>query len=168
MKWVVEPIIPTIKMYTDASNEGFGVFIDAHWMSQPFESQYVNPNGTANIAQRECFAVVAGVIQYMDLIRHKNVELITDNDTTFNAIKNKDTHNKRVMPLIRLLYFMAVKFEFKFIINQIDTKENTIADLLSRLKINEFKVYCNQNNVPYKAMPTQAYNIQQIMKMKDE
>ena len=114
------------------------------------------------------FTLIFSVIMLLPIIKYKTVKFFTDNSNVFEAVVNKDTKSRYLMPMVRFLYFLAIQFQFVFVIDDISTHNNPLADDLSRGDINSFKSNCNNLNLDYLPNPLELPNMQFLMELKDD
>ena len=69
-----------------------------------------------------------------------------DNKNAVTALINKDIRNKDAHALLVRICETIMKYRFEFFVDYIPSDENRYADLLSRLKIQQFKQLCNKDN----------------------
>ena len=73
------------------------------------------------------------------------VHLYIDNENAMRAIINKDIRNEKSHNLLIRICKIMMKYKFEIYVDRIATDDNTLADRLSRLQINEFKKICKRH-----------------------
>ena len=65
-----------------------------------------------------------------------------NNQVVVNCVNNGSSKCPLIMSLIRKLFFVAASFNFDIRLVHIAGMENVGPDLLSRLRLNDFREYC--------------------------
>jgi hypothetical protein len=123
------------ELATDASDIGFGGRFGNEWFA------YEWAHGEAerySIAYRELFAVVVAVCTWGHLFKGKIIHFWNDNTNTILAAKKATTRDPQMMHLLRALHSLCVDFQMHVWFDYINTKDNSIADALSRLDFKRF------------------------------
>ena len=129
-----------IYFYTDASGRiGMGAINDEQWMIQMWEQSFLD-KFKPNIQYLELYALVAAVLQWIHKYSNRKVALFCDNKNVQSAVNDSSTSCKYCMRLIRILVLHCLKANVKVKVNYVKSKDNTLADALSRGQIDLFKV----------------------------
>ena len=84
----------------------------------------------------EMLAIVIGLWNFRHLIGNRvSLWLRTDNTHVEYAIKNKNSPDEYLMSAVRWLVMFAGNHNLRLYVDYINTKDNTLADLASRFKI---------------------------------
>ena len=137
----------------DSGNKGCGAYNEPYWLCTPFHEFEIKSGDENNIAQRELFGVVCAFSAWAGLWYNKNILIQTDNATVFWVMVKKDSKNKLLMDMIRMLCLMAVENKFRFFVNWVKRDFNTLADALSNLDVDLFKKLCTQQGRAYTEFP---------------
>ena len=129
---------------TDASGFGYGIYCNGVAFSG-YWSVKMLPYA---IHIKEALTVLMGIIECRHLLTGKNVKLYCDNSAFVAAYLNRWSKDNVMMQIIYKLVLICVKFKILLYIEYINTKNNIIADLLSRIKYDKYKQYCNINGFP--------------------
>ncbi len=124
-----------LELATDASDVGFGGRFGNEWFAYAWEH---DENELFTIAYRELFAVVVAVCTWGHLFRGKIIHFWNDNTNTILAAKKATTRDPQMMHLLRALHSLCVDFQMHVWFDYINTKDNSIADALSRLDFKRF------------------------------
>ena len=127
-----------LKLFTDASDLGFGCVYGNHWAYGSWGWEW-QPTKECNVNVRELFAVWAAVYTWGYQWANKEVVVFTDNQSIIDIWKTGTSTNKRMMRLVRAMFFHAANLNLNIIMSHIPGKLNTNADLLSRFQVEEFQ-----------------------------
>ena len=127
-----------LKLYTDASEVGFGCVYGTHWAYGSWGWDW-RPTDECNINVRELFAVWAAVYTWGKHWANKEVVVFTDNESIIEIWKNGTCPNKRMMVIVRALFFHAASLNLNIIMSHLPGKQNINADLLSRFQVEAFR-----------------------------
>ena len=92
-----------------------------------------------SIEYLELFAVLATVLNWLERFRNQRIVLFCDNQAVVSVINNNTSSCPNCLTLIRLLVLHSMKMNTRVFATYITSKNNKNADLLSRLKIDEFR-----------------------------
>ena len=134
-------------VYTDASKKGFGAQLGRDWLAGTWhnplplelEHDHISKPSTIdiysvdNINELELWAVLAAIMKWCHLFRNKSVNIYTDNLRVYHNILGGRSANMTNMSWIRELFWLCVIHNVNMIPNYVNTKENVVADTLSRL-----------------------------------
>ena len=138
-------------IYTDASKKGFGAHLGQDWIAGTWgvnpdppknlpqnHDHLVNPPtmdiyNNDNINELELRAVLSAVVKWQRLLKGKSVEVFTDNMQVYHNILSGRSVNVTNMGWIREMFWICALMNICLIPNYVPTKENVVADTLSRL-----------------------------------
>lgn len=92
-----------------------------------------------SIAYRELLAVVTACACWGKFLAGKKILLECDNSSVVYCVNQGTSKSPAVMTLIRQLFFMAARFNFDLRLIHVAGVLNVAADLLSRLRVVEFR-----------------------------
>ena len=92
-----------------------------------------------SIEYLELFAVLATVLNWLERFRNQRIVLFCDNQAVVSVINNNTSSCPNCLTLIRLLVLHSMKMNTRVFATYITSKNNKNADLLSRLKVDEFR-----------------------------
>jgi hypothetical protein len=130
-----------LRLYTDASDVGFGCQYGTHWISSPWRQDWA-PSVSCHINLRELFAVWAAVFTWGDQWADQEVVIYTDNQSVVDIWVTGTCADKAMMKIIRSLFFFTAKRNINLLMAHIRGVDNTNADLLSRLQVHQFRHNC--------------------------
>ena len=145
-----------ISMFSDALRNfqlGFGGMCQQSWMFMQWDYQFMQKH-QPSIAYLELFAVLAVVLTWIHRFQNKRVVLFCDNEGVVEIINNSSSKCKNCMVLVRLLVLHSLTQNVRVFAKHIRTKSNRTSDLLSRMKINQFK----KENPNMEQFPTDVPN----------
>ena len=96
------------------------------------------PSDRCHINVCELFAVWAAVRAWGHQWANREVVIFSDNQTTVDVWQSGSCTDALMMKIIRAIFFHAAKHNLNIVLSYISGKENTDADLLSRLQVEEF------------------------------
>ena len=135
-----QPSTSTIfELYTDASDIGFGIYFDGHWVSEKWPEFIGNDICTYNIDFRELFAIYAAIIIFAGKLSGRQVIIHTDNLPIVHAWHKGSSTSHLIMSLTRSILMIAANNEFAISLQHIPGVRNEAADALSRLKLDAFQ-----------------------------
>lgn len=121
---------------TDASNLAGAAVLRNKWLILEFTpEQLARP-----IAWRELCAVVVACATWGNMLTGHKILIDCDNTAVVESVNKGSCKDVALMELIRALFFIAALNNFDIRLRYIQSKLNRAADLLSRLKIDQFKL----------------------------
>ena len=147
-----------LKFYSDASAAktlGFGCSFGNSWIFGQWEDGYID-KFKPSIEYLELYALVAGILTWQDDPRLNNCRVIVfcDNQAVVHMINNITSGCKNCMHLLRIMVLNGLRHNQRVFVKFVSTKNNFLADSLSRLKIDKFKKLLPSANVyPDKVHP---------------
>ena len=128
-----------VNFFTDASGGiGFGALCYSSWMTQKWDKNFIKQK-KLDIEFLELFAVVVAVETWMHRFRNHKIIIYCDNQNVCRAINRSTTSKKESMKLVRILLFKCMTENVVLYAQYIKSKDNTMADMLSRDQVREFK-----------------------------
>ena len=125
-----------------------------HWAFDAFHASEVLTGNKNNIRERELFPVLIACQKlfgpYWSGFR---IHLYIDNENAELALINKDIRNEKSHKLLIRICETMMKYKFELFADRISTKDNILADALSRFKINKFKALCNAKDIALDPAP---------------
>ena len=91
------------------------------------------------MAYLEQFAICIVVHVWSDDLRYLRCVLFCDNQSVVNMINQMTSSYKNCMKLIRMIMLLGLKINARVFAKYISSKNNFLADSLSRLQISKFK-----------------------------
>ncbi|XP_045172644.2 uncharacterized protein LOC123534449 [Mercenaria mercenaria] len=123
-------------LYTDASgSKGFGAIYKRDWFFGAFPESWHK----ANITFLELYPIVIAVILWGHLWKNHTLVFNTDNEALVSVISKQTSKENNVMFLIRKLVLCCLKQNIIFLARHIRSKDDSLADALSRFQIDRFK-----------------------------
>ena len=144
----------TIPCYTDASNKGYGIFYNGHWLYGAFEKHEVKTDDQNNICDRELFPILIAARTFGPEWTGRQILFYIDNTNACQAIAKKDIRMKTAHALLVQICEAMMEFQFELVSFYIKTKDNILADSLSRFEFKKFKAHCNVKQIDYDQYPT--------------
>ena len=153
---------------SDASGNfrlGMGATCAPNWILQQWNEEFckkVKPS----IEYLELYAVVTGVLLWIERYRNKRVIIFCDNMSVVNMINNTSSSCRNCMVLIRILVLKGLTENVRVFAHHLSSKQNCFSDALSRLKLDTFwklaKIHNKQFNQIPDSMPSDIWPMEKI------
>ena len=130
-----------VDVYSDASKNpdlGMGGVCGKSWMFKQWERHFIIEEDPS-IEYLELYALLSTVINWIHRFRNKRIIIFCDNMSVVYMVNNTSLKCKNCMVLIRKLVLTSMIYNVRIYARYVSTRENTRADMLSRLKIMAFK-----------------------------
>ena len=125
----------SMSLFTDASGEhGWGAYWSGRWL----QGQWSSSDTSQDIAWKELFAIVQAVNSWGHMWKRKKLLFHCDNHSIVDIWRKGSTRSPAIMALVRMLYFIAARYNFNVMITHIPGTCNLIADALSRFQNRHF------------------------------
>ena len=123
-----------LNITADASSEGFGLWWEGAYVQYRWEecTPPWNRMRWAHINAQEALAMLAAVAILGPSLPGRYVRFISDNATVYWAYENLSTDSRLVMGSVRMAARAAIRYQFRWFAGWIGTKDNRLADALSR------------------------------------
>ena len=126
---------PDISLSSDAAGSlGFGVYNNGEW----FNGSWLPSQQSLCIAYKELFPIVLACHVWIDIWARKRVEFLCDNTAVVSVITSGTSKDDQLMHLLRELYLVCTRHNFKVTAKHVPGKTNRLADALSRFQMQEF------------------------------
>ena len=130
-----------VGFYTDSSaNEklGFGgIFGDKDWFFGQWEPNYLR-RFRPSIKYLELYAVTVGLFIFAECLRNVKMLIHCDNNSVVQMLNNTSSSCEHCMHLFRMIVLKGLYFNFRVVALHVGTRQNGIADSLSRLQWSRF------------------------------
>ena len=129
-----------LRFYTDASkakSKGFGCVFGCHWTFGIWENNFIDQMDPS-IAFLELFALVMAIFVWAAELKDIRIRIFCDNQSVISMVNNLTSGCKQCMKLIRLLTLNNLQWNHRVFVSYIDTKQNSLADSLSRGQMTHF------------------------------
>ena len=124
-----------LSLSADASGFGIGAVFGSHWLARSLTDTERN----ASICFRELLAVVSACACWGPLLAGRRVLFECDNQSMVYCVNNGSSKCPHVMYLVRRLFYVAASCNFDVRMVHVAGVSNVAADLLSRLRLEEFR-----------------------------
>ena len=125
-----------LNLYTDASGAlGFGSVFGKHWCYGQWPDSWRH----RNIAFLELYPIVLSLHLWGDNMKNQRILFFTDNEALVHVINKQSCRDKDLMLFVRRLVLVCLANNICFKAKHIPGVHNTLADALSRLKLQTFK-----------------------------
>ena len=126
---------PDFSLSSDASGRyGFGVYYDGEW----FNGSWLPAQQPLCIAYKELFPIVLACHVWGASWARKRVEFQCDNTEVVSVIMSGTSKDEQLMHLLRALYSVSTRYNFKVTAKHVPGKSNCLTDALSRFEMSQF------------------------------
>ena len=134
------------ELSSDASGKkGFGVYYNGAW----FAKVWLEAQQPLGMAYRELFPIVIACHIWGPSWSRKRIKFWCDNQSVVHILQSGTSKDEKIMHLVRALYLITAKYNFRVCASHIPGKTNRIADSLSRFNLQEFfRLAPNANPTP--------------------
>ena len=130
-----------ICMYSDASknpNLGFSGICGDSWMYKQWDPSFIMRDDPS-IEYLELYAVLTTTLNWLHRFKNKRIILFCDNQSVVYMINNMTSSCKNCLCLIRKLVLHGLCLNTRVFAKHVTSRANKKSDLLSRLRIEQFK-----------------------------
>ena len=130
-----------IFFYSDVSRSeklGYGCLYQTNWIRGDWDKNFIQ-NFEPSIEYLELFALCAGLMTWQKLIKNCRITIFCDNTAVCSMVNDLTSSCRNCMVLIRMLTLNGLQFNRKVRAKYVSTKENYLADALSRNQMNCFR-----------------------------
>lgn len=127
---------PDMDFFTDASDLGFGAVFGKGWVYSSWPDEWKD----TSINAREAFGIWVAVKVWGREWRDGQVVIHTDSAVNTAVWKTGTCKDKDVMRVVRAMFMYAASINLSITLLHIPGHQNIKADLLSRFKLDQFKV----------------------------
>ena len=121
--------VPSLTLYTDASNLGWGAFLEGHSVS----GQWSPAQQLEHINVLEMTAVLLALQHFKSLLFQKPLVLATDNTTVVAYMRNQGgTHSFSLYLLCKEILLLCANSQIHLVVRHVPGHLNVLADSLSR------------------------------------
>ena len=125
-----------LHLYTDASGAaGYGAIFGAHWFFGSWPAQWK----TESIAFLELYPIMASICVWASELSNQRIVIHSDNEALESVINKSTSKHPGIMSLIRRMTLTCMQFNINIRAQHIAGKLNSLADMLSRLQIDQFR-----------------------------
>ena len=126
-----------LNLFTDASGSlGFGAVFGSKWCYGPWPASWIN----RNIALLEFYPIVLSLSLWGSEMQNRCILFFTDNEALVHVINKQSCKDKELMFFVRKLVLVCLQNNIVFKAKHIRGLSNTLADSLSRLQIQKFRL----------------------------
>jgi hypothetical protein len=127
----------TLKLYTDASNLGFGGVLGSQWFQGRWPPNWTVTEGGKNIALLELVPIVLALEYWGNILTGRKIVLMCDNMALVHIINKQSTSHHEIMELVRRLVVTCMLNNCLIHAKHIPGFQNVIADRFSRFQNSE-------------------------------
>ena len=144
-----------LNFYTDTSGNfelGFGCMFDMAYVVQQWDTQLLKSMKPApSIEFLKLYALCVGVFTWAEKLKDRRCVIFCDNQAVVNIINSTSSSVEDCMRLIRRFVLKSLQMNFRITARYIASKDNEIADMLSRLNWKKFAKLKEKHNLNHHA-----------------
>jgi hypothetical protein len=129
-------------MYVDACSTGRGCLFDKKWFAALWSAPILNMAGretTISMPFLECYVLAEAIATYGPRFLPRQLLLVrSDCQSVCYAVNKGYSRDKHMMMLVRSILYTCALYDIQLRVQHIVGKNNTHADMLSRMNIQEF------------------------------
>lgn len=125
-----------LHLFTDASNIGFGAIFQNSWFCGRWHRTVLQ----CHISVRELFPIVLAVETWGSTFQNQCLCFHCDNISVVEVINKQTAKDAQLMILIRRLVLACLHYNILFKARHVPGVQNSVADMLSRFQVTEFKL----------------------------
>lgn len=144
----------TLKLWTDASDFGIGCVYKNLYLYEKFDNDLKN----MPIAWRELYSILVCCSTWAHHFVGKRLLFNCDNEVVVHCLKYGVSKNCEIMTLYRKLLFIGACNNFECSAVYITSKNNLLADALSRGDIKKFLLHCKESDTMCSCKPVNVLN----------
>ncbi len=153
------------ELSSDASGKkGFGVYYNGVW----FAKVWLEAQQPLGMAYKELFPIVIACHIWGPSWSRKRIKFWCDNQSVVHILQSGTSKDVKIMHLVRALYLITAKYNFRVCASHIPGKTNRIADSLSRFNLQEFfRLAPNANPTPVEIPAGEFASTSDLQTLKD-
>ena len=125
------------QMQANPKNLGFGCLLQKEWTFGQWEPNFIEL-ADPSIAYLELYALTVGILVWKERLQNIKILIHCDNSSVVEMVNKMTSKCKNCMYLLRILILDNLIHNRSIRVQYISTKDNFLADALSRLKIKKF------------------------------
>ena len=127
-------------LYTDAAaSQGLGIYLDGQWAQAKWGTHFEKECTANNITFLEYFPILVAIHIFQDNLANKKVIFHCDNEAVVEILNSQTSRCPRVMDLVRPFVLKCLQLNTVIKAQHIKGINNTIADAISRFKMQQFR-----------------------------
>ena len=126
----------SLQLFSDAASTiGYGAFLGPKWFHGEWDRHWKGQS----IAVLEFYPIILAVETWSEELQNQCIHFYTDNQALVEVINKQTCRDTKLMSLLRRLVLSCLKKNILFQARHLPGAQNTLADLLSRGKIQQFR-----------------------------
>lgn len=125
-----------LELYTDASSKGWGILFQSQWCFGRWPESWIHET---HINIKEVFPIVLAIELFAEQLQNSCILFHCDNQTAVAAVNNMTSKETTIMKYLRKLVIKTMEYNILCRAEYIPGKIKTLADHLSRFRIDLFK-----------------------------
>jgi hypothetical protein len=144
-----------LELYTDASGFAYGMYFQGAWAQGRFPVQWL----PRSITFKEFFPIMAAVTIWKDKLANRRLKFFTDNMGVMSIINKKTSKCPLIMKMVRVFVLSCLQCNITTKAVHIPSKQNTMADALSRFEHGRFRQACPHAELRATRVPDHLFMI---------
>lgn len=151
-----------LQLFTDSSgnpNLGCGCYFNGLWAQLHWPNEWEGSQIFKNMALLELIPVVLALVLWADKLKSKKILFHIDNLSLVNILSKRTSKDKQIMKLVRRLVLITMLNNIQFKPIHICTKNNSVADAISRFQMSRFRSLAPQAQIHPSPIPEEFLKI---------
>lgn len=131
-----------LKLFTDSAggkSKGCGAFYDGKWTHLLWPERWQDTSLLRDITYLELIPIALAIFLWGHEFQNKKVLFYSDNAAIVSILNSKTSKSESVLSLLRFVVYCSLKMNIEIKALHIFSKENKLADLISRGQVEQFK-----------------------------
>ena len=153
-----------IRFYTDTSGArhlGFGCVMETSWFNGSWEPGFID-DCKPSIEYLELYALCVGILTWEHRLTNTRITVFCDNIAVVHMVNNLSAKCVNCMYLLRILVLNCLQFNRRVNVKYISTRNNFLADALSRGQMSQFRKLGLQMNINPDDINEKIYPVSKI------
>ena len=151
-----------LELYTDSAGglgKGCAAYLNGKWTFLEWPTDWNSSEIFKDITYLEIIPIALAIFLWFDQFYKKNILFHIDNLAVVNILNKKSSKSERVMSILRLIVYCSLIGNFQFKAVHILSKDNAIADALSRANFQKFRRLAPLANDHPHPIPVEFWNL---------
>ena len=130
-----------VELFMDASNKGFGCYLQGQWCQGTFPSQSFGDK-QMSINWHELYAITMALALWGPQLKGKHLLFHCNNTSVVHIMARASSHGKTMMVLVCTFTLLMMQHNVHIKIQHIAGVNNDMADVLSHFEMDRFQQLC--------------------------
>jgi len=150
------------KLFTDSAGgkgKGCAAYLQGSWAYLEWPNEWAESDILKDMTYLEIIPIALGILLWCNKFYLKNILFFSDNQAVVTVLNNKSCKSERVMSILRLIVYCSLIGNFQFKAVHIFSRNNPIADALSRAKFQKFRSLSPEADILPTPIPKEFLNL---------